>query len=157
LAHSSLGHKISIWICPAELRSAAIPTARHVSGEVSRLYFSDFKLTSISYAVALTRCRNESSRYSPTVETLKKPADAASGAVFVRFSVRFLTIAIFSLSSFRGSFRSGTMFTILTGANALACVVLAIYRRERPTAEMFTHWDEALGMAALCVGALVFL
>ena len=45
------------------------------------------------------------------------------------------------------------MFVLLTGVNAIMCVVWALLRRERPNGIGLTHWDEALVMSGMWLTA----
>jgi hypothetical protein len=49
------------------------------------------------------------------------------------------------------------MFVALTGFNALTCFFMAQLLREKLNTGALNHYDEALGMAALCLIGRLFI
>jgi hypothetical protein len=86
----------------------------------------------------------------------KRPLDPSVPTVARRFAVRLLIILPFAAlplphASFLG------MFVALTGFNAMFSFFAALLLRERPNAPVLNNYDEALGMAALCLIARLFI
>jgi len=81
------------------------------------------------------------------------PLDPSVPLVLKRFTVRLMILLIFCALPMAGGIGFRRMFLILTGVNAIICVVWAVLRRERPRSAGLTHWDEALMMTILWLTA----
>jgi hypothetical protein len=88
---------------------------------------------------------------------LKRPLDPSVPVVVKRFGVRLLILSVFAVLPLSRNWNVPTMFVALTGFNAVACFFTAMILREKPNARALNHFDEALGMAAFCLIARLFV
>ena len=79
-------------------------------------------------------------------DLVQRPLDPSVPLVLKRFTVRLIILLIFCALPMAGGIGFRHMFLVLTGVNAMICVVWAVLRRERPRSAGLTHWDEALVM-----------
>lgn len=87
---------------------------------------------------------------------IQLPLDPSVALVARRFAVRLAFVLILAAIPIAGGIGFHRMFAALTGANAIMCVVCALLQREKPNGAGLTHWDEALAMTGLWLGANLF-
>ena len=88
---------------------------------------------------------------------MHRPLDPSVPLVLRRSAFRLFIVLLFSMTPISGIVGFRKMFVILTGVNALTCVIWALIRRERPGGLGLTHWDEALIMTFLSLlGSMKF-
>jgi hypothetical protein len=88
---------------------------------------------------------------------LRRPVDPSVPMVARRFAIRLLILLPFAAVALSHGWGFAHMFVMLTGFNALYAFFTALIQREKFTAHTLNHYDEALGMAALCLIARLFI
>ena len=88
---------------------------------------------------------------------LKRPVDPSVPVVARRFAIRLFIVLPFAALPLLHTGDFSHMFVLLTGFNALYLFFTALLLREKPNASTLNHYDEALGMAALCLIGRLFL
>ena len=88
---------------------------------------------------------------------LKRPLDPSVPVVAKRFGVRLLILSFFVAMPLSRSWSFPAMFVALTGINALTCFFAALLLLEKLNTGALNHYDEALGMAALCLIGRLFV
>jgi hypothetical protein len=81
------------------------------------------------------------------------PLDPSVAQVAKRFTIRLVMLLILAALPIAGGIGFHRMVIALTGANAIMCAVWGLLRREKINGIGLTHWDEALVMAGLWLGA----
>jgi hypothetical protein len=74
-----------------------------------------------------------------------------------RFAIRLLILLPFATLPPPQAGGFAHMFVMLTGFNALYAFFTALIQREMFNARTLNHYDEALGMAAICPIARLFI
>src|ERR1039458_2542128 len=88
---------------------------------------------------------------------LKRPLDPSVPVVAKRFGVRLLILSFFAALPLSHGWGFATMFVALLGFNALPCFFAALLLLEKLNTGALNHYDEALGMAALCLIGRLFV
>ena len=88
---------------------------------------------------------------------LKRPLDPTVPVVAKRFAIRLLILLLFAALPLSHSLSFPAMFVSLTGFNAIACFFTALLLREKRNTHALNHYDEALGMVALCLIGRLFI
>lgn len=77
---------------------------------------------------------------------IRWPIDPSVPLVLKRLAFRLLILLAFASLPMANVVGFWRMFALLAAVNAVACVVWALLRREKPGGNSLSHWDEALVM-----------